>query len=166
MSTNDWVGWAGLVLAVLGFPAVYAPLSRIGKRIRRRLEECDFSPRIETEWVGDGTSRQIRITNVEDRTMKKVAAVFDITSPDLSAGRTLRPGQSFVLDASAADPAIPDSDHWLNVGWRGFGRSYPPQWWERLARRTVHDGMTFDQITTDGPTGLDARRAAWPGRTY
>jgi hypothetical protein len=156
---SDFVGWAGLVLAIIALPPMWARLTLLWNTLVRmgRPIEDDWTPMLWVEPENGG--RRIRVTNPTSDRLKyvQVALLGTQVSYDRSkSGPTLPPGGSMVWDV----PGGTTPEQQAHVQWVG-PPSYTLKWLDRRRPNGWHrDTFRLHQVKDDGPAGL-ATRQMW-----
>ncbi|WP_426515097.1 hypothetical protein ACPPVQ_10780 [Diaminobutyricibacter sp. McL0618] len=135
MNLNDFVGWAGLVIAILGFPLVYGGIARRLRswQVRYRFWRGSFVREPDFKVQVDGERRTYQVINPGPMTMRSTTTHFlglDVPGP-MPSGTTVNRGN---IGVGESFEAIPPDDMTgvdsLFVGWQYRGRSRDARWWE------------------------------------
>lgn len=158
MNVNDFVGWAGLTLGVLGFPAIYKMLAEGGDRFRRWWSCPSYFPRLEVGWMQKGAV--LRIRNADRHPVWSVD--LEVDPMEGRSGRRiaqkLKPGEA--VEVALREGEGSDRSVYLEYRCRGLDR-FASGASRLLPRRRGSEMVLFSQIVQDPRVGLEARRATY-----
>jgi hypothetical protein len=153
LDINAVAGWAGLALAVIALPVVYARLTGAAARVRQWWSPPASTYFFETEASPDGRRT---LTYVGPLLLRHVTAYVDTTSLPARAddGATLAHGDRIIITGPVADAVVVEFEH--RGGWPRIW--LPPRLRPYIAGREWFSPAHF---RADGARARLARKRVW-----